>query len=82
MVQGDGSLPKRIVLQYVQNRLNQSVTWYLGECARAQDGFIGPWMFHPRRNSWLPGLQIRTIEHIQTHLGGLSYLQTNQVALL
>jgi hypothetical protein len=56
MVQGHRSLPKTIVLQYAQNRLNHSDTWYLGECSRAQDSFIGLWTFHPRRNGWLPGL--------------------------
>jgi hypothetical protein len=75
MVNGHRSIPKRFVLQYAQNRQYQSVSLYLGECARAQEGLIGPWMFHPSRNSWLPGLAISAIERIRTQLGGLSHLE-------
>jgi hypothetical protein len=70
MVKGLRSLPRGIVLQYAQNRLNQSVTWCLGECA--QQDFIGPWAFHPRRHSRLPGLEIRAVERIRKQLGGLN----------
>jgi hypothetical protein len=72
MVKRASTLTQRIVLQRAQNRLNQSVSWSLGECARAKEGFIGPWKSYPRRHSWLLGLEIRATERLRPQLGGLS----------